>query len=162
MREPNVKCSNCDVEFYKRPGQSRKTGSFCSTHCYAIWRKEAHKKTCEVCAEEFYPKRREQRFCSLVCSASRPRVLKWNGKGKNFKATVRQRLKNEGWNGICMVQGCSYNRTHDIHRLIGGIAGGEYTPGNTFAICPNHHAEVHRGLIELKKIGKGKLISLEK
>jgi hypothetical protein len=52
----------------------------------------------------------------------------------------------------CMVEGCSYNRTYDVHRLIPGRDGGEYVIGNMFLICPNHHAEVTRGIIELEKI----------
>ena len=52
----------------------------------------------------------------------------------------------------CMVDGCEYGLTFDIHRLIPGKDGGKYEVGNMFAICPNHHAEVHRGLIKLEKI----------
>ena len=52
-----------------------------------------------------------------------------------------------------MVKSCSYNRTHDIHRLIPGKDGGEYILGNMFALCPNHHAEVHRKLTILEQIG---------
>ncbi len=51
-----------------------------------------------------------------------------------------------------MVLGCNYNKCYDIHRLIEGKDGGLYEIGNMFAICPNHHAEVHRGLIKLIKI----------
>ena len=51
-----------------------------------------------------------------------------------------------------MIEGCEYNKTYDIHRLIKGKDGGKYEVGNMFAICPNHHAEIHRGLIEVEKI----------
>ena len=52
----------------------------------------------------------------------------------------------------CMVAGCEYSRTFDVHRLIPGKDGGQYAIGNMFAICPKHHAEVHRGIIVLKKL----------
>jgi hypothetical protein len=52
----------------------------------------------------------------------------------------------------CMVEGCGYNRVYDVHRFISGKHGGRYVIGNMFAICPNHHAEVTRGLIQLEKI----------
>ena len=51
-----------------------------------------------------------------------------------------------------MVEGCSYSTTFDIHRVITGKDGGEYVVGNMFAICPNHHAEVTRGIITLIKV----------
>ena len=51
-----------------------------------------------------------------------------------------------------MVEGCGYDKTYDIHRLIPGKQGGKYETGNMFAICPNHHAETHRKLIILEKI----------
>lgn len=52
----------------------------------------------------------------------------------------------------CMVQGCDYNITFDIHRFVPGNQGGKYEIGNMFVICPNHHAEVSRGIIEFEKI----------
>ena len=52
----------------------------------------------------------------------------------------------------CMVRGCKYDKTFDIHRYLAGADGGEYVIGNMFAICPNHHAEVHRGLASFEKI----------
>jgi hypothetical protein len=50
-----------------------------------------------------------------------------------------------------MVDGCSYARTVDLHRLVPGRDGGEYVVGNMVAICPNHHAEVHRRLVVLRQ-----------
>jgi hypothetical protein len=52
----------------------------------------------------------------------------------------------------CMVEGCNYNLTYDIHRALPGKDGGEYVVGNMFAICPNHHAEEHRHLVTLEKV----------
>lgn len=48
--------------------------------------------------------------------------------------------------------GCHYNSTYDVHRLSPGRDGGKYEVGNMFAICPNHHAEYHRGVIRLEKV----------
>lgn len=53
---------------------------------------------------------------------------------------------------ICMVEGCDYGVTLDIHRHTPGQEGGKYVIGNMFAICPNHHAEVTRRLIRLVKV----------
>lgn len=69
-----------------------------------------------------------------------------------------------GWDGSCMVIGCEYDKTTDVHRFVHGLDGGEYTPENSFAVCPNHHAEEHRGItsfeivgpMELREIGGGR------
>jgi len=61
-------------------------------------------------------------------------------------------LKKEFQFDTCMIEGCSYNRTYDIHRVIEGKNGGEYKIGNMFAICPCHHAEITRKIIEVEKV----------
>lgn len=155
-RKANVSCDYCDSPFYKRPNslKSNKRGHFCSTPCYSKWRLErSEKKACPICESVFSLRKKDQVFCSLTCSATRPRKVKWNGKGKNHKATLRKMLLDLGWDKVCMVIGCTYSRTHDIHRLVPGKEGGEYVLGNIFAICPNHHAEEHRKLIKLQRIG---------
>lgn len=161
-RTPNASCTRCGIEFYKRPSATRKLGDFCSKVCYAYWREESNYKTCPICSKEFHSKRREQIYCSLKCATSRPRSEKWNGRGKNFKRNIKDKLFVDGWNGECMVKGCHYKTTHDVHRLIPGRSGGKYEPENSFALCPNHHAEVHRGFITLEKSGDMELISKEK
>ena len=60
----------------------------------------------------------------------------------------------------CMVEGCSYNTTYDVHRFVHGKHGGEYVIGNMFAICPNHHAEIHRGIMTVEKVNNYTLRSV--
>lgn len=60
-----------------------------------------------------------------------------------------------------MVKGCSYNRTLDLHRLVPGKEGGLYEVGNAFSLCPNHHAEFHRGLISLSKVSDFELEAVD-
>ena len=161
-RTENAVCSYCEVGFWRKPSRPpTKTGDFCSTPCYAEWRREKNKRVCPICDEDFYPKRREQRFCSLLCATSRPRKVRVNGRGKNHKETLRKELFEKGWDGVCMIQKCKYNRTIDIHRLVAGKDGGIYSPKNIVALCPNHHAEAHRGLIKLRRAGKMKLTITE-
>lgn len=147
-RTPNTICEQCSAPFYKRPGQKDiARHHFCSTSCYAKW-KIKYKK-CELCGNKFHPKRRDQRFCSPKCAASRPRSLKWNGAGKSKTKTLLGILKDSTpWDGHgCMIENCGYARVLVIHRHIRGANGGKYVVGNMFAICPNHHAEIHRGVI---------------
>ena len=58
---------------------------------------------------------------------------------------------------FCMVEGCTYRTTFNIHRLVTGKNGGKYEIGNMFAICPNHHAEVTRGLIHFGKVNNSQI-----
>ena len=51
-----------------------------------------------------------------------------------------------------MIEGCEYNRVYVVHRIVEGKDGGKYEIGNMFAICPNHHAEIHSKLISVMKI----------
>lgn len=159
----NAICEFCGGGCYKRSKDLKKKFVFCSTPCYSSWRKKINNKykICPICNNKFHFEKREQKFCSVKCAASRPRSQKWNGRGKNFKYKLKELLLEKGWDGSCMVLNCSYNRTTDIHRLIPGKEGGEYTLENIFALCPNHHAEEHRKIIKLKKIGDMELISEE-
>jgi len=61
----------------------------------------------------------------------------------------------------CMVSGCNYNKTYDIHRLVAGKQGGRYEIGNMFALCPNHHAEATRGLTKFEKVSDCELRIVE-
>ena len=61
-----------------------------------------------------------------------------------------------------MVDGCNYSKTYDIHRLIEGKNGGKYVIGNMFAICPNHHAEAHRHILQFTKINDYQLKAVYK
>ena len=52
------------------------------------------------------------------------------------------------------MDGCNYSNTIDLHRIVNGKDGGEYTLDNICAICPNHHQEVHRLKFKIKFIDK--------
>lgn len=59
---------------------------------------------------------------------------------------------------LCMVEGCGYNLTCDIYRLVPGKEGGEYDKDNIFEICLDHHAEFHRGICTFEKINDNCLL----
>jgi hypothetical protein len=145
MRKSNTKCEVCGKVFYKRPSQQQITNhDYCSRECYKIGITTDKHKICEVCGESFEYHKPSQRFCSIKCVASRPREIKWNGAGKHRARTIQSRLKDEGWDGNCMIEGCGYNLTLDVHRVVPGYSGGTYTTNNTAVICSNHHQEIHR------------------
>jgi len=110
---------------------------------------------CPVCEAEF-KKVNNKKYCSKKCAAKITRNRLGTKKGVRKHKSVGQyrlqQLKDAFHFTSCMVIGCDYNRTYDVHRLIEGSNGGKYEIGNMFAICPKHHAEVHRKIIALEKI----------
>jgi len=155
-RTVNTKCKICGKFFYKRPSHKEKySDHHCSLKCRAKDQIKDKKRTCKKCGEIFEYKRTEQQFCSVRCAASRPRKERKNNNGKNRPQTLLNLLKEDGWNGKCMVNTCNYELLLDIHRIIHGKDGGQYTRNNIVAICPNHHAEIHR--LNKKLIYKGEL-----
>ncbi len=154
-RRPNATCDNCNKDYYRRPSQIElyKNG-YCSTKCYAA-AKLLPKVECPVCHKKFKRKRREQKYCSLRCGAIGSRG-KWPTNYKGGIRHVQQRrmiyLQEKSGFKSCMIERCDYNKLYDMHRLISGKKGGQYVIGNMFAICPNHHAEITRGLIKVEKL----------
>lgn len=154
-RKANHKCKGCGLEIYIRPSLLKKgIGLYCSRQCVNYPKPPL--KECLFCKKKFRGLHSSQKFCNKSCAAQHPRgSYKKYGPLTGCKNNNERRLKllrslfdfTE-----CMVEGCSYNKLYEIHRFIPGKEGGLYEIGNMFAICPNHHAECHRGLIKFEKI----------
>lgn len=152
-RTPNAVCDVCGKEFYRRPSQALSYENCqCSRKCLGIARRSPD-RNCEKCGEPFHPNRKTQRFCSVVCASSVPKPRHGRFKGVSDKSERRLAILKESFAfDRCMVEGCDYKRTFDVHRLVEGKNGGKYEVGNMFAVCPNHHAEIHRGLVDVQKV----------
>ena len=87
-------------------------------------------------------------------------IVDLGGRRNQVECRLAKLEKHFGFRS-CMVEGCGYDKTYDVHRLVRGKDGGKYDVGNMFAICPNHHAEEHRGLIRLEKVSDGVLRAVE-
>jgi hypothetical protein len=153
-RKPNTNCDYCNKAIYRRPFQIETCkNNYCSRQCRGLDSK--NKGVCPVCDSEFHP-RSKQIYCSRQCSGktTRNRLGKRSGEKtyKNYTEKNMLTLKKAFDFNSCMVKGCSYNICYDIHRLKEGKDGGKYEIGNMFAICPNHHSEIHRGITIVKKI----------
>ncbi len=155
MRKPNAICMKCGAEFYRRPSQAAKYNkAFCSMKCFGA-SKVNPDTPCEGCKKPFHGKRKEQRFCSAACASKRPRPRTGKYAGTNIRNPTSHnlaKLHSRFEFSTCMVEGCTYARTFDVHRLIPGVAGGKYEVGNMFALCPNHHAEIHRKIATAEKV----------
>lgn len=166
-RIPNTKCSVCATPVYRRPItiNAKADNIFCSSKCFGS-RRAAFRtlKTC-LCGVVFeIPTYIEYRrkYCSRSCANSARRGLRYTGnKFVNHRTALLVELQRVSGIKHCMVIGCGYYRTLDMHRVIQGKNGGEYNTANAFAICPNHHAEVHRGVITLVVAGPFQLHAIE-
>lgn len=160
-RKPNTTCCLCEAPIYVRPHiMKRQNNNYCSKRCSdkALGRSPVADVECEICSKSFRQNRRTQKFCSRECSNCSRSGSKYSKDSCGNKSRKRlDILKNEFDFNSCMVQGCSYNKLYDVHRLVLGKNGGEYEIGNMFAICPNHHREHHAGLIEFDKISNCEL-----
>jgi hypothetical protein len=76
MKTPNVKCEQCDIEFYKAAHEQRKTKrNFCSKDCWAKFQFTQEEVICKHCSKLFYKRKSESKktinnFCSKSCAAS--------------------------------------------------------------------------------------------
>jgi hypothetical protein len=151
MNKFNTECCVCLIPIHRKPNQLIKYKKFyCSSKCKSAVRT----KSCGVCSKIYHAWDKESKFCSRSCANKSRLGFPYNIREvKGHKSKQRLDLLKDEFNFTsCMVEGCEYNKTYDIHRFIAGKDGGQYVVGNMFAICPNHHAEVTRKLITLEKV----------
>lgn len=161
-RKPNISCTTCKKFFYKRPSRlQRDKRHFCSWECYQ--KRVRHKpKICPICKKSFIPGNSKQVCCSRTCANKKRYGISYKKGGFSNNTEHRfWKLKQSCKFKSCMIKGCNYKKTYNIHRLISGKQGGRYKIGNMFAICPNHHAEIHARIIKVAKINDCKLKILE-
>lgn len=158
MRNPNCACAMCGKPIYRRPWELEQFERvYCSRRCYgaAIG---LQPRLCPICGQGFRPAKPTAKYCSRSCSNAARRGHSY---GKDAEVNHSRKrlslLKRLFGFKECMVEGCGYDKTFEIHRLVSGRDGGAYEVGNMFAICPNHHAEVSRGLIKLEKVNDSQL-----
>jgi hypothetical protein len=75
---------------------------------------------------------------------------KKKSRGYNHRA-IRELNDNK-----CQMPGCSWppdNRVScEIHHIIAVKDGGDEAEGNKVCLCPNHHAEADKGIIEMTEL----------
>ena len=155
-RLPNTKCAMCEMPIYRRPFEIAKSPKlFCSRKCFNkhCGRGET-KPPCPVCGKQYEREHNRRKFCSTTCSnQSRWGSSYSKSDSVGNRSLQKLRLLQRTFEfSSCMVEDCDYCTTYDIHRFVPGNQGGKYEIGNMFAICPNHHAEVSRKIIEFEKI----------
>jgi len=155
MRKPNTVCEYCGKGFYVRPfDQERGLGRCCSRVCWCRLSGKSdpqgypQKKKCESCGKEFLVStraRRGKRFCSNSCS----RIVSNRGR-KGVKHTGHTSLRGKLLNRYleqCAKPGCGYSTIVVAHHIVHQKDNGNDDCDNGVFLCPNHHGEVHAGLI---------------
>lgn len=166
MRTPNTQCRVCKKDIYQRPKLlANHQNSYCSRDCYLSARgPKTVEVTCKHCGKPFKVPQWKQntqprKYCSKGCGNTGRRGSNYSRtKFRNPTIARLELLKNTFSFDSCMVDGCHYNTTYDIHRHVPGRDGGKYEIGNMFAICPNHHAEITRKIIVVDKMTDCRLV----
>jgi hypothetical protein len=165
LRRPNTNCYECKKGIYVRPAQQIWINR-CKECRNKISEEKYIKDNCKNCKAEIKyllsdNHNKPRNYCSISCSNKARTGIQYDKSRKYDKCYVRKLrlecLKRVFGINHCMIEGCNYNKTYDVHRLIPGKQGGEYKLGNMFAICPNHHAEIHRKICRVEKINDSKL-----
>ena len=156
------KCLECNKTFYPAISEiKRGNGKFCSLSCVCHYRNKHYiirnikttLKTCNFCGKRFEhrPYKGEGRFCSQVCLHNFQRGQNPGHPNQN----IRRKLKEIAfikYGNICEV--CSYALAVDVHHLVPRALGGNDSPNNLAVLCPNHHREIHIGILTKEDIRK--------
>lgn len=162
-RKPNTSCVKCGTPIYRRPNEIVRFGvSYCSSKCMWDVRGRIPSAQCKNCGESFQPshKDRDRKFCGRTCANKGRKGIKYpkDAHGNLSRKRLAQ-LQQKFGQLACMLEGCGYDKVLEVHRHLPGSRGGEYKIGNMFSICPNHHAEITRGLLKVKKVSDHRLIA---
>ncbi len=162
-KKSNATCASCGKSFYRKPSQLRlNRRSFCSVKC--MWNlRGIEGGQCLVCGVEVksHSRARPKKYCSRSCSNKGRRGITYNKDAWGNKSRRHMAEIVNTFGKSCMITECRYTKILEVHRHIPGRNGGKYEIGNMFSLCPNHHAEITRGILEVKKISDRELRPVE-
>ncbi len=154
-------CLQCNKLFKPTLSEvKRGNGKFCSLSCVCKYRNSYYmkpravkleSKICNFCHKTFQhrPYRGLGKFCSLTCKNHSRRGLQPGSPNQN----IRRKIKEIAFNAFgekCEV--CGYVLSVDVHHIIPRSEGGENDPANLAVLCPNHHREMHIGILTKEDI----------
>jgi len=153
-------CLWCNKRFSPAISEvKRGNGKFCSLSCVCHFRNKYYLtrsikteiKICNFCNKKFRhrPYKGLGKFCSLICKNNFRRGLQPGSPNQN----IRRKWKNLAFNHfgeICEV--CGYALSVDVHHLIPRSEGGKDEFNNLSVLCPNHHREIHLGILTVENI----------
>ena len=155
-RKPNIKCTICGKEVYRRPLQLEKTGgrAYCSMVCYGISIRQ--EKPCVIC-NKLILSSLHRITCSRSCSNIYRVGIKYKlGRPKKDKAEEIRAIKIR----LFLTRGekcerCGYNKPEvlQVHHKDRNSRNNDFK--NLEIICPNCHFEDHYLKKSWLKTGRG-------
>jgi hypothetical protein len=157
-----VVCEYCSLQFERRSHHARENErlghvNFCSAECLSKGRCKGQFISCGTCGKEVYKApsassktKSGNLFCSKSCSVSH-RNLKIKGpKHPNFAEESSSRYREralEHYGPSCKVCGYGVLDCLQVHHIDKDRANNSLD--NLVVLCPTHHIEVHRGVLEI-------------
>lgn len=157
--EPNAQCYYCGQQFHRSPSELERRNvvhPYCSRECYERARQEgvaakrqagvdrhgAHEIPCDQCGKPIYLRpsqlrSAEHHFCSVEC---RRRFQTTTGTYAS-REHMRRQYKQ------CQICGLKEPDILVVHHKDGDRGNNVYD--NLVIICPNCHARIHKGLIQI-------------
>lgn len=168
------KCLECSGVFYPAISEvKRGNGKFCSLSCVGHYCNKHYIKPrpaaikvifCKFCGKKFeyrirkHPKYSLRKFCSYACANNAKRGKQPGHLNQN----VRRKLKEIAFSTYgeqCEV--CGYRLSVDVHHLIPRSENGRGEVYNLAVLCPNHHREVHIGILSRNDIFKIRKLTIQ-
>jgi len=156
----NARCLYCGKTFHRSPSGLRQGhNTYCSRECYNKARRAGIANTrgpgekrgkyvkCAYCGKTVYRspsalQENENHFCSRECMA---RYRTREGKAAHMRRLVRER-------GRCEICRLDNTAILIVHHKDGDRENNDES--NLTVLCPNCHARVHRGKIDLSDLGQ--------
>jgi hypothetical protein len=156
-RKPNTNCSHCNNPFYRAPKYKREV-NYCSQPCAQIYRVKLI--ACKMCTNTFKAGLNKV-TCSKECAIKhRKDPNRTHCKGRppkpdHIKHTTRSLKKLLLIERGSKCELCPYaiSATLNIHHIKEKKNGGTDHKENLLLICPNCHAEIHKGIRKIDSVG---------
>ena len=160
MKQPNTKCDICEKSIYKKPHVlKRNKGIFCSQVCYGIsCRKEIPCIICQKLILASLNKKTCSKECFILFNRDPERK---HSRGKkateeiNYSSKLFRKIFIEKKGNKCALCEYSVKEVLNIHHIIERKNGGSNEENNLIVLCPNCHAEIHKGLKTLETYSRG-------
>ena len=141
-RKPNMACSICSKQVYRRPSQISRTQSlFCSVACYGIHQRKEH--PCVICQKPILAGA-NKKTCSRSCANKNRAGIKYTGTARKDKVKYQRGLKVrllEARGKRCERCGFPRYEILVVHHKVRDRSHNELS--NLELLCPNCHATEH-------------------
>lgn len=163
-------CLQCNKLFNVAVSEvKRGNGKFCTLSCVCKYRNiyymeprhvRLETRICSFCNKKFQhrPYKSVGKFCSLVCKNLSKRGLQPGSPNQNIRRKIKE-VAFSTFGEKCEL--CGYALAVDVHHLTPRSEGGKHDAFNLAVLCPNHHREVHIGILTKEDIFKLRKRSVE-